>query len=110
MNKALRRDIYNLAHPGYPIDRVEQPDPDPLASIRYACLYWVDHLLMRPPDVYLDVAEAFQEAGSVDEFFRKSFLHWLESMSLLRALPDGVNSLLKFNTWTKVCTKTHLSN
>jgi hypothetical protein len=23
---------------------IEHPNPDPLAPIRYACVYWVDHL------------------------------------------------------------------
>jgi hypothetical protein len=44
MSRMLRRDIYSLVHPGYAIDQVKQPDPDPLAAIRYACVYWVDHL------------------------------------------------------------------
>jgi hypothetical protein len=35
----LRSDIYNLLHPGCSIDKVEHPDLDPLAPIRYACVY-----------------------------------------------------------------------
>ncbi|GAM42304.1 hypothetical protein TCE0_044r16159 [Talaromyces pinophilus] len=34
ISKILRRDIYNLVHPGYPIDQVIPPDPDPLVAIR----------------------------------------------------------------------------
>src|SRR5436190_9950602 len=44
MDKALQRDVYGLRHPGCSIDKVEQPNLDPLAPIRYACVYWVDHL------------------------------------------------------------------
>ena len=44
MDKALQRDVYGLRHPGCSIDKVEHPDPDPLSTIRYACVYWVDHL------------------------------------------------------------------
>ena len=36
MDKALRRDIYDLQHPGH---KVKHLDPDPLASIRYTCVY-----------------------------------------------------------------------
>jgi hypothetical protein len=44
MSRTLRRDIYSLRALGYPIERVIQPDPDPLAALRYSCIYWVDHL------------------------------------------------------------------
>jgi hypothetical protein len=33
MDKALQRDVYGLRHPGCSIDKVEHPDPDPLAPI-----------------------------------------------------------------------------
>jgi hypothetical protein len=40
----LERDIYSLDAPGSSIDDAKPPDPDPLASARYACVYWADHL------------------------------------------------------------------
>ena len=45
MSMTLRRDIYTLRTPGIHIDQVKQLSPDPLAAVRYFCLYWVDHLL-----------------------------------------------------------------
>lgn len=45
MSKTLQRDIYGLRAPGYPIEIVEPPLPDPLTAAQYSCLYWVDHLL-----------------------------------------------------------------
>ena len=44
MSTALWRDMYGLGAPGFPIDSVRVPDPDPLATVRYSCVYWVDHL------------------------------------------------------------------
>lgn len=44
MSKTLRRDIYNLGAPGFPIDKVKPPDPDLLAVVQYSCIYWVYHL------------------------------------------------------------------
>jgi hypothetical protein len=32
--------MYNIVHPGYSIDKANQPDPDPLAAVQYACVYW----------------------------------------------------------------------
>jgi len=37
MEETMRRDIYSLEHPGFPIAEVRAPDPDPLSSIQYAC-------------------------------------------------------------------------
>jgi hypothetical protein len=45
MSQTLRRDIYGLRAPGFQIEMVEPPVPDPLAAAQYSCLYWVDHLL-----------------------------------------------------------------
>ncbi|MCJ1468553.1 hypothetical protein MMC07_007182 [Pseudocyphellaria aurata] len=45
MSDKLRcHDIYKLKRPGFSIDLVEQPEPGPLAAVRYSCVYWVDHL------------------------------------------------------------------
>src|SRR6266480_3335610 len=44
MSRTLRRDIYDLRAPGYLIEQVKPPDPDPLAALRYSCIYWVDHV------------------------------------------------------------------
>lgn len=103
MNRTLRRDIYNLVHPGYPINRVEQPEPDPLAAIRYACLYWVDHLQMCSRRVCAEVPGDFEEGGPVDAFFCNNYLHWLEAMGLLRSLSEGIASMLKLTVWIQVC-------
>ncbi|PYH88849.1 hypothetical protein BO71DRAFT_423415 [Aspergillus ellipticus CBS 707.79] len=97
MARTLRRDIYNLVHPGYPIDRVQHPDPDPLATIHYACLYWVDHLQRYTQQVGKNMHD-FEEGGPVGVFFRKNHLHWLEAMSLLRKLSEGITSMLKLKS------------
>jgi hypothetical protein len=39
ISKTLRRDIYGLHALGYPAKQVKQPDPDPLATSRYSCIY-----------------------------------------------------------------------
>ncbi|KAK3947157.1 hypothetical protein QBC32DRAFT_97895 [Pseudoneurospora amorphoporcata] len=44
MSTVLRRDMYGLSVPGFPSGKVQVPDPDPLATVRYSCVYWVDHL------------------------------------------------------------------
>lgn len=38
MSSTLRRDMYSLIAPGFPIDKVQVPVHDPLATMRYSCL------------------------------------------------------------------------
>lgn len=101
MARTLRRDVYSLVHPGYPTDQVNQPDPDPLAAMRYACVYWVDHLNGCSPSK--NAIEDLQDSGSVGIFFHNDYLHWLESLSLSRCLSEGVASILRLESLLKVC-------
>jgi archaellum biogenesis ATPase FlaH len=39
LSRTLKRDVYSLRAPGFSIDEVKQPNPDPLATARYSCLY-----------------------------------------------------------------------
>ena len=92
MDKALQRDIYNLRHPGCSIDKVEHPDPDPLAPIRYACVYWVDHLCEIKSS---HNKVGLYDNGTIDVFLRKHFLYWLEALSLIKGISDGVLAIAK---------------
>ena len=96
----LKRDIYGLLAPGYPIDQVSRRDPDPLAAIRYSCVYWVYHLAECSPSK--NANEDLQESGSIGHFFRQDYLHWLEALSLSRSLPEGVAAMLKLEDLLKV--------
>lgn len=44
MSLVLRRDICDLQALAYAIEHVSHPNPDPLAALRYACIFWVDHV------------------------------------------------------------------
>jgi hypothetical protein len=95
MCSTLQRDMYNLHALGYPIERVEQPDPDPVGASRYSCIYWVDHLCdwnlissaVHPVDL--------QDGGSVDKFLTQKYLYWLEALSLCRSMSKGVVSMAR---------------
>ncbi|RAL17437.1 WD40 repeat-like protein [Aspergillus homomorphus CBS 101889] len=97
--QTLRRDIYGLVAPGYAIDRVRQPDPDPLVAARYACVYWVDHLAKCSPRQLAQMN--FQDNGPIGMFFCQDYLHWLEALSLLGSLTQGVASILKLENLLK---------
>lgn len=99
MSSTLRRDMYNLKKRGYPLghpaEKINKPDPDPLAASRYACSYWVDHLTDSHHNTSQDHTVALQDGGPVDTFLRQKYLYWLESLSLCKAISKGVNSIAK---------------
>ncbi|KAH8797812.1 hypothetical protein F5884DRAFT_146537 [Xylogone sp. PMI_703] len=88
MSRILRRDIYNLRAPGFSIDQVKEPDFDPLAAARYSCVYWVDHLLNY--NLGEDTSNDFKDSGSVHKFLLNRYLYWLEALSLLKNISNGI--------------------
>ena len=92
MSETLHRDMYSLRDPGIPIDQVAQPEPDPLAQVRYSCVYWVDHFYDS------DHGDDLQQGGKVDKFLRLKYLYWLEALSLLGSMSEGVHSILNLDS------------
>ncbi|KAH6700681.1 hypothetical protein BKA61DRAFT_529778 [Leptodontidium sp. MPI-SDFR-AT-0119] len=96
ISKILRRDVYSLRAPGISIDQVQQPDPNPLAAVRYSCLYWVDHFL--ECQTRKDAIEDLKDSGLVYSFLCQCFLYWLEALSLLKSVSEGVVMIRKLES------------
>lgn len=95
MSKSLRRDIYGLCAPGFPIDKVKLPGPDLLAPVRYLCIYWVDHLsntILHKTSMSID---DLHDEGTIHQFLCKKYLYWLEALGLLRGILGGVVAITK---------------
>jgi N-terminal domain of NWD NACHT-NTPase/NACHT domain len=104
LSQTLRRDIYKLYHPGLSVnhvEKIEKIDPDPLAAARYSCIYWVEHLNETDRN-YLRHQNDLNHGGVVHQFFQRFFLYWLEALSLIRGMPDGVVAITKLETILKV--------
>jgi len=105
MSATLRWDIYHLRHPGTAIEHVGTPTADPLAAVRYPCLYWVDHLVdAQPSDIRLCMDD-LQDGGAVYGFLCQKYLNWLEAISLARAMPTGILAIEKLNSLLQVCSR-----
>jgi hypothetical protein len=100
MSNKLERDVCGLRAPGYPIDQVKSPDPDPLLSARYSCIYWIDHLLDCDPRK--NAIDDVRTGGLVEDFLRRKYLYWLEALSLCRSMSEGVLSIAKLEAIVKV--------
>jgi hypothetical protein len=92
MAQTLRRNMYGLRAPGILVNEVEQPDLNPLAAARYSCVYWVDHLQECSGDAR---DRDLQDGGKVDAFLCERYLYWLEALSLLRRMSEGVFAVAK---------------
>ena len=99
LSKTLRRDMYNLQDPGRMVKDV--PNPDPLGSTRYSCVFWVYHLCKS--DKSLDRGKELSGNGAIFAFLREHFRRWLESLSFIYRLSDGVLSIRKLLHKVRVC-------
>lgn len=99
MFHVLRRDIYGLVNPTFPVDKIQERSPDPLVGVHYSCVYWVDHLeeaeqtMEQRGDTRL--SEVLQRNGIVHMFLKNFFLYWLEALSLKRNISSGVLAVAK---------------
>jgi hypothetical protein len=91
MSSMLVKNIYALPL-GYKPKDIRPPDPDPLAPIRYSCIFWADHLCSLNGE-NPECKRELMDDGRVFRFLKKRFLRWLESLSLLGNLSDGVWSM-----------------
>ncbi|KAF5243712.1 hypothetical protein FAUST_2707 [Fusarium austroamericanum] len=81
----LRKDMYDLKYPGVSLDEAirNRPEPDPIDSLVYALVFWVDHLREANKFSSKDNAELQKSfAKTVYRFLCDKFLFWLEALSL----------------------------
>jgi len=98
----LHRDIYSLSELGYPAEQIIQPNPNPLAGLRYSCVYWIDHLCDWGLSASTDSSVDLQDGGPVHEFIRKKYLYWLEALSLCKSVSKVVVSIAKLEALINV--------
>ncbi len=96
MSAKLRIDICNLHLPGAlarSVDgnQIAQFIPE---ELQYACSYWVQHL-QESKNLLLD-------NGKVHLFLRRHLLCWLEALSLLGKISEGINALISLEILVKV--------
>ncbi|KAL6892115.1 WD40 repeat-like protein [Trichoderma evansii] len=101
LSKTLHQDMYNLRHP-VAIKKDTTHSPDPLAPLRYACLFWVDHLR----DAGSESSEksicqsSLRDEGEVHSFLKVHFLFWLEAFCLIDKLSEGIIAIMVLESLT----------
>ena len=94
MSLILKRNIYDNKSWGVRIEDIIAPKDDPLTSIGYSSLFWLDHVY----EAIGSSEDATELCSLALGFLEKHFLHWLESLSVLHGLLDGLRSIRKFLT------------
>jgi len=88
MSRHLKQDMCSLKLPG---SLTSEVDPSTVQrylpnEVQYACRYWVDHL--QRSNVKLCDGEPLHDRVHV--FLKEHFLHWLEALSIIGNMHDGV--------------------
>lgn len=99
----LGKNMYDLDFGSSPKD-VMTPDPDPLGALRYSCVYWADHLSRESPVCKRELVDG----GPVFRFMQERFLQWLESLSVLERLSDGILAIKNILQVARVCLSYHI--
>ena len=100
----LQEDICNLRLPGVFASAVGKDKVEKLLppEIQYACRYWAHHLQRSNTTLCND--------DKVHNFLRKNFLHWLETLSLIGVLAEGVHAVITLESMLTVRLQLHSSD
>jgi hypothetical protein len=96
MSASLKEDICDVSSPGTLVidisqDRIEQHLSE---ELRYACLRWIQHLHKSGTQL--------KDDDDVHKFLQKHFLHWLEALSWMQKMLDGIQAIITLESFTTV--------
>ncbi|KAF3059971.1 Vegetative incompatibility protein HET-E-1 [Daldinia childiae] len=108
----FRRNIYSLDDWSLPVSQVIPPHPDPLAAVRYSCVYWASHMAECQSDNQAQ-HDDLQDNGTVHKFLQEHYLHWLEALSILEGgkatkLEELIHDAYRFIRYNNPAVKTSL--
>lgn len=87
MSGTLKKNICCLSHPGTLLYNISSGAVEGClpVGIQYACLYWVRHLIKSNYHTH--------DNDFIHEFLKTHLLHWIESLSLMEKIPEGILAL-----------------
>jgi hypothetical protein len=94
LTRELHQDICSLRMPDA---KASDVDPAQMAAcipphVRYACRYWVDHVRRSH--------HSPEQMDAIHDFLRTKLLHWIESLSLLGLVAEGIDMLCHLESIT----------
>jgi NACHT domain-containing protein len=96
MSTSLKEDVCGVTIPGTLIAdieacRIEQCLPP---EVQYACLHWIQHF--RRSDAQL------HDNDYIHQFLQKYFLHWLEALSWIQKISEGIIEIISLESIASV--------
>ena len=84
MSSSLKQDICGLDAPGVLVGEVDSSRVETCLppEVQYACLYWIEHLQKSGGQLH--------DNDQVHQFLQTHFLHWLEALSWMRKMSEGI--------------------
>jgi WD40 repeat protein len=94
LSSALRRDVYQLGHPGKTVAEVKTPKHDPLAPCVYSAVHLAHHLGASTTKDHQSEA-----CSMLLRLFSEHMLHWFEALSLTGELMSSLNTMQTIIDW-----------
>ncbi|KAF5979226.1 vegetative incompatibility protein het-E-1 [Fusarium bulbicola] len=94
VKEELHRNLYHVHDDSIYVHEISKPASDPMDSMRYSCVYWVDHLLK-------STRQSIQRSSTctlVETFLKTKYLYWLEAMSWLDRVSRAIKSIQTLGT------------
>jgi hypothetical protein len=87
MTTSLKQDICGMDAPGSLVADIERGQVEQYLSpeVQYACLYWIQHLQKGVSRLCDD--------DQVHQFLQAHLLHWLEALSWMRKISEGIHAI-----------------
>jgi hypothetical protein len=97
ISACLKEDICGVNIPGTFVADIESSQVEQYLSpeVQYACLYWIQHLQKS--------SASLQHNDYVHQFLQKHFLHWLEALSWMQKISEGILEIISLETFAFVC-------
>ncbi|KAH7203349.1 quinon protein alcohol dehydrogenase-like superfamily [Fusarium oxysporum] len=93
----LHKDMYGLFYPGVSLHEALRncPNPDPLDNLKYACIFWADHM-QEAYKLFVqgEIIDDFHGADTAHDFIVEKFLFWLEALALCQNLSTAMKALI----------------
>ncbi len=102
MESVLRRDMRESSHHGHQRPGTGDHDKERLAAAEYACIYWIEHLVVSGQHDH-----ETRDGGALSAFLETRFLFWLEYLALHGHMGEAISSWEKLVGFLKVRAVNH---
>jgi hypothetical protein len=104
MSNSLKQDVCRQGAPGTLAADVEDSQIERCLppEVRYACLYWIQHLQKSDVQLY--------DNGRVHQFLQAHLLHWLEALGWIGKVSEGIHAIASLESITSVGNFRHGAN